>query len=388
MATHARPYRHLDQCFEQGHSVRPVAVHSGQPWGLATRLLAGGPGRLVDRVAVKAIEAIVMSRGQPDTSGDVRARIDEMRARYSAPQLLRQPRRYFQPMPDPPGGMHTRRLGRLPGGQRLELTFRSPYRTFDPAYQPLLDRFEGNETNRVWCWLHRGGGRPAVICIHTWCGGVLTADEQIFAARALYRRGFDVALFTLPFHGSRTPRQARFPGQIFPNRDLRRTNEGFGQAVADLRALMTWLRGPRRCSDVGVMGMSLGGYTAALLASLHRELAFCVPIVAPASMADVLWYHGAGRPGRQEAEDAGFTLQDFRAIWSVHCPLSYRVMLPRERLLLIWGEQDVIVPAAHQLALWEHWGRPQLRAFPGAHLLQVGRRDYLRWILRWLQRWV
>ncbi len=51
---------------------------------------------------------------------------------------------------------------------------------------------------------------------------------------------------------------------------------------------------------------------------------------------------------------------------------------------MVWGEADHVVPCVQQLALWEHWGRPQCRSFAGGHLLQVGWRGYWRWILRWL----
>ena len=44
-------------------------------------------------------------------------------------------------------------------------------------------------------------------------------------------------------------------------------NEGFGHAIYDLRALAMFLR-KRGASAVGVMGMSLGGYTTGLWASV------------------------------------------------------------------------------------------------------------------------
>lgn len=378
----ANPYHVLDTNRGREHHSRPV-VATPRPDPL--RRLLAFQGNLVDHVVVKAIEAIFMSRGQPDVSGDVRAHIDEARELYGAPALLHHPELFFRPVSWPGAGhFHTRRLGRLRGGERLLLTFESLYETFDADFQAEYSRFSGNETNWVRYWTHGQPGRPVVICVHTWCGGSLLMEEQTFAVRALFRRGFDVALATLPFHGRRVPAQARFSGQIFPNRDLRRTNEGFGQAVADMRTLWQWLRRERACGPVGMIGMSLGGFVTALMASLHQDLAFAVPVVAPASIADVLWHHGEGRPGRLEAEAAGFTLDDFRAIWAVHCPLSYPVRLPLQRLLMVWGEADHVVPSVQQLALWEHWGRPQCRSFAGGHLLQVGWRGYWRWILRWL----
>src|SRR5258708_6261513 len=71
----------------------------------------------------------------------------------------------------------------------------------------------------------------------------------------------------------------------FPGNDPRFGNEGFRQAVADLRVLMTLLR-ERGAPSVGIMGMSLGGYASALLATVQRDLAFAVPMIPLASLAN------------------------------------------------------------------------------------------------------
>jgi len=75
----ANPYHVLDSNKGLEHRSRPVSPPP-RP-GAVARLLAA-QGILVDHVAVKAIETIFMSRGQPDVSGDVRARINEARQMY------------------------------------------------------------------------------------------------------------------------------------------------------------------------------------------------------------------------------------------------------------------------------------------------------------------
>ena len=63
----------------------------------------------------------------------------------------------------------------------------------------------------------------------------------------------------------------------------------FGQAATDVRALVQHLIDVQGVRQVGLLGLSLGGYVAALVASLEPRLAFCVPVAAPASIADLLW---------------------------------------------------------------------------------------------------
>jgi pimeloyl-ACP methyl ester carboxylesterase len=332
---------------------------------------------------LKGLTWLFLSRDPPDFGRGFRARIEALKERYGRPELLREPERFFRPT-RMPAQVRVRRLGALAGGTRLVLTFPSTYEAFDPDYRATYARYVENNVNRVLYLRHHERGRPAVVCLHTWGGGFFPLEEHLLGGHGLYRRGLDVALLTLPFHGARTPAQARFSGQLFPNRDLRRTNEAFGQSVADLRILSRWLREAQGCGPIGLWGMSLGGYLTALMASLDPSLAFAVSIVAPSSFADVLWHHGPATSARREAEAAGFTLQDFRALWAVHCPLSRPARLPHDRLLILWGEGDEIVPAVHALALWEHWGRPAIRSFPGGHFLQLGRGAVLREAFDWV----
>ena len=72
-------------------------------------------------------------------------------------------------------------------------------------------------------------------------------------------------------------------GALFPSANLVRTNEAFGQAVFDLRALAAYLRA-NGAPSVGAIGMSLGGYTTALWASVDPTLAFANLEVGPTGL--------------------------------------------------------------------------------------------------------
>ncbi len=341
-------------------------------------------GAGLDRIALSVMEPMFLSGGGPSLKQDVRERIDEGRARYAATELFDEPSRFYRPTPAP-SRFRVRRLGALKGGEHLEVRFESTYRPFEPDYAAELAGYENNAENRIRLWRHDDRARPTVICLHTWCGGWLPFTERLFDARGLYALGLNVAFVTLPFHGSRTPRQARFSGQLFPSRDIRRTNEAFAQAVADVRVLIGWLRHEQGTGPIGLLGFSLGGYTSALLAGLESDLAFVIPVIAPSSFADIMWAHGEGRPARRDAEAAGITGPDLRALFAVHCPLAYAPRVPVERLLIAWALGDVIVPQHHQTALWRHWGRPRTVAFVGGHILHFGRLHLLRSIRNWLK---
>jgi pimeloyl-ACP methyl ester carboxylesterase len=264
----------------------------------------------------------------------------------------------------------TRRFFGLPACESLRFESRSRAIFPEALGATARDPDERNRWARGYLWRRPGRGRPAIICIHGYRGGLPTLDARAFGVRHLFRTlGFDVVLATLPYHGPRAP-QGTSSGQLFLT-DPVRTIEAFVQAVSDLRRLAAWLR-VEGATSVGVTGMSLGGYVTALLASLEPDLDFAAPIIPVASFADILWKR-AGRRGEQaDARTAGIDLALLRRLFSTHCPLNHRPRVPKGRRLVIAGEADRIVPPEHPAALAAHWQAP-IEWFPGGHLAQLGR---------------
>jgi pimeloyl-ACP methyl ester carboxylesterase len=209
--------------------------------------------------------------------------------------------------------------------------------------------------------------------IHGWGGGNYWMEERAFVVPYWLRHGYDVALFQLPFHGQRTAKAAMLPN--FPSSNPMRTNEGFGHAIYDLRGLSAFLRG-RGASAVGAMGMSLGGYTTALWATIER-LDFAVAMIPAVSMASLMWRHGESSPQRRRAVAAGITEDVLADAFAVHAPTTRAAAIPRERLFVIAGRGDRITPPDQAERLATHWG-VDITWFEGGHLAQLGRNDALR----------
>jgi pimeloyl-ACP methyl ester carboxylesterase len=196
------------------------------------------------------------------------------------------------------------------------------------------------------------------------------------------RRGLDVAIIVLPFHALRAREDRRAPPP-FPGSDPRFTNEGFRQAVSDIRALIAWMRS-RGTPEVGLMGMSLGGYTTALLATVESGLSFAVPIIPLASIAD--FARDQGRLGKGSEGAALHEALD--AATHVVSPFSRPSRIQREdglnRFLVVAGQRDRITPIAHAERLACHFDAPLVR-FPGGHLLQFGRKEAFLEVGRFLE---
>jgi hypothetical protein len=340
---------------------------------LPHRLLVAS-GALVDRAALRVMEAMLLSGGDPNAP-DAVARHDTALRLYGDPNLRTDPRLFFRPPCVPEVEVTSRRRTRLWTIERLR--WPSNYRCFDPEWQAELDRHEANAYGHAEWIRHGGRGYPTVVCVHSWATGWFPLQRVLFDVESMFRAGMDVLLFMLPFHGPRTPATSRFGGQLFPGTMPHTVNEGMGQAIWDLRGLLAWLRG-QNAGPIGMMGMSLGGYTTAMMACLEPDLAFTVPIIPAVSIADLMWIHGEGRPARRLAEARGVTLDVLRDVMAIHTPLRHQPQVPREARMIVAGLGDRVCPPEHVVALWEHWEQPRILWFPGSHIAHFGRSRVLR----------
>jgi pimeloyl-ACP methyl ester carboxylesterase len=201
-------------------------------------------------------------------------------------------------------------------------------------------------------------------------------DAPALMAREWFRRGLDVVLLTLPFHGARTPDTARFSGERFARADVAELNAAAHRAISEVRIAVRWLRSLADV-PVGLLGLSLGGYLAATVAGLEPDLDFVIPIVPPACFGDLAWRFFASSRPASDARATALTYEELRTAFRVHSPLTYPLRIPRERALIVAGRGDRVVPPEHPYALWRHWGEPSIHWFRGSHLAPFGRRGII-----------
>jgi pimeloyl-ACP methyl ester carboxylesterase len=340
---------------------------------------------VLDRGVVRLMERRMAPRGPRLELTDARARLAALAAAYGD-GTLGAPSRFF---PDPGAPAVTLApVGDGPLGTHvLDLAWPSEYEPFLPAARDLHARVVENHTAHARWWTS-GRGRPAIVLLHGWAGGQPWLTERAFAVPYWLRHGYDVAAFVLPYHGARAPGPS---GALFPSPNPLRTNEGFGQAIFDLRALARFLR-DRGASAVGALGMSLGGYTTALWASVcgappggaasdggapGDRLDFAVAMIPAVSMARLMWRHGEANPQRRAAARAGISEDLLEDVFAVHAPTTRPARLAPARLAVMAGRGDRITPPEHAEELARHWG-VEVAWFDGGHLAQVGRGEALR----------
>ncbi len=229
--------------------------------------------------------------------------------------------------------------------------------------------------------MQEGPARATVVALHGFTMGYPRLDGFALFAADLFRAGFDVALVTLPAHGARTPAGARFSGERFAMPRVDQLNAVVRQAAYEIITVANWLRA-HSDAPVGLLGLSLGGYLSALLAGLRDDWAFVVPMVPPVCIGDLAFrFHGRSRRVRSDPSLA-FSRDELRAAYRVHSPLAHPLRVPRERILLVAGRGDRIVPPEHPHALWRHWGEPSILWYSGSHVAPLPRRQIARRIVR------
>ena len=124
--------------------------------------------------------------------------------------------------------------------------------------------------------------------IHGFMGSAYLFNGLFFSLPWFYRSGYDMLLYTLPFHGRRAEKYSPFSGYGYFANGFAGFAEAMAQAVHDFRSLIDYLEftGVDR---VALTGMSLGGYTSALIACVDDRIQAVipnVPVVTPETMVD------------------------------------------------------------------------------------------------------
>jgi pimeloyl-ACP methyl ester carboxylesterase len=317
---------------------------------------------------------LVVERALIPKAEDVDSLRDSAQAMLS-PEIQGDPQRFFAFLDEVPHTLRmTSRYRRaLDGGVVYDCRIETDYVPYGasecvPDATPI----------HVELWRHEPGWpRGTVVALHGFTMGRPRIDAVMLMASQWFERGLDVALFTLPYHGARTPPESRFSGEHFAVPDVARLGEAVREAIYEIRRVVHWRR-EESGAPVGLLGLSLGGYLAALAAGLCDDLDFVIPIVPPVCIGDLAWRFFTQTRHYREGGPTALSQEDLRRAFRAHSPLAHPLRVPRERTFIVAGCGDRIVPPEHPAALFDHWGEPAIHWFSGSHLAPFGRGRIVR----------
>jgi len=247
--------------------------------------------------------------------------------------------------------------------------------TFTSGWEPDVgeagrDRWLSHEANRtVHAWVSRAPGRDHkswLVCAHGFgMGSSAFVDLRAFRTPQLHRMGVNVAVPVLPLHGPRASGRAR--GEDLMTIDLVDSMHGMAQATWDVRRVIRWLRETQGAESVGVIGYSLGGLVAGLVAALEDDLACVIAGIPVVDLPDLFRRHSRPRVARLAAE-YGVLGQAADDVHRVVSPLAMDCRVPLERRYIFAGLADRMSTFGQARRLWLHWERPTLTSYAGGHV--------------------
>ncbi len=245
--------------------------------------------------------------------------------------------------------------------------------SFDSEYEPHADEpgrdrwlgYTKNRTAHAWVLRHPGPPRPWLVCIHGYQMGSPLVDLSAFEPGLYHRKlGMNLMLPVLPLHGQR--KAGRRSGDGFLGASPLDSLHAEAQAMWDIRRLLSWLRAQDPCG-VGVLGLSLGGYNAALLASIDSDLCCAIPGI-PATSFERLMFEHAHAELVYELRARGLTPELLGELFRPIAPLVLEPKVAPEGRAIFGGVADRLVPPEHVHDLHTHWGRPPIAWYQGSHL--------------------
>jgi pimeloyl-ACP methyl ester carboxylesterase len=274
----------------------------------------------------------------------------------------------------------------LPLGQREArlLRFSSPYVAVNPAVRRAYGGHSRNRVAYAQHWTHEDGPRPTICVIHGFGASPYWLNSAFFALPWFFGHGYDVLLYTMPFHGLRRGLLAPINGTELFAHGIAHFNEAIIHAVHDFRVFVDHLE-REGVEAIGLTGVSLGGYMTALLAAVEPRLRFAIPNAAVIDL-EVLqqgWFP-TNLAFAGLARLRGLPREEMLSALTVHSPLTYAPLVAPERRMIIGGLGDRLAPPEQSELLWEHWGRPRIHWFVGNHVMHLSRGVYLKEMRRFM----
>lgn len=241
--------------------------------------------------------------------------------------------------------------------------------SFESGYQPVADlpgtdrhlALVPNRTAHAYVLENGGKPRPWVVLLHGYGMGH-AADLLFWQAGDYHKLGCNVIAPVYPLHGLR---RSRSP---YLSLDWVANLHSLTQTVWDVRRCLAWIR-QRGATGVAVHGISLGAYTAAMLAGLDPDLD-CVVAGVPAATFDRLIVSASARSSRLHRRLTALDLIGDRltAVNKLIRPTTFPPRIAPERCAIYAGLADRVAPPEESAMFWRHFGEPEVHWSPGSHV--------------------
>ena len=106
----------------------------------------------------------------------------------------------------------------MANGRVHNIRFNSSFEAVNPALRDRCGSYERNNVVHAQHWRHDDGPHPTLCVIHGFMGSAYLFNGLFFSLPWFYRSGYDILLYTLPFHGRRAEKYSPYSGYgLFAN---------------------------------------------------------------------------------------------------------------------------------------------------------------------------
>jgi len=237
------------------------------------------------------------------------------------------------------------------------------------------------ENNTVHGRLYRCGmdwqQRPTVILVHGWDCDVSYRFQFPLLARRLCRLGVNTAMLELPYHCRRRPR-AENAVRDFISNDLECVREAIQQSIADIRALVRWLRN-ETCPSVGLWGISLGGWLCGLAACTDDAADFAALVAPVGKISRAIEELAFCEPIRQALQSRKISLARLNLV-------AHRPRISPDKLLIVESKHDQFAPVETVEELWRAWGQGDIMRVNHGHISVLLSLPIMERVMQWISR--
>lgn len=259
-----------------------------------------------------------------------------------------------------------------------QLRFESGYRAHWELEGDRWHEFTSNRDGYAYVLEHEEyPDRPWLVCVHGFAMGDPMSNFVAFNAHRLHHElGLNLLMPVLPLHGPRAG--GRTSGGEIMSADFVNMIHFFAQALWDIRRLIAWLR-RSGASQIGLWGISMGGYTSALVSGFEGDLECVIAGIPPTDFPNVARDNQPWIMRSYEHEMAT-DWETVRKIMHVVSPLTFDPVVPKDRRFIYAGIADRVVRPDQARALWRRWAQPEIRWFSGGHVTMQMRSGVLDFV--------
>ncbi|MBS1747300.1 MAG: alpha/beta hydrolase family protein [Bacteroidetes bacterium] len=189
---------------------------------------------------------------------------------------------------------------------------------------PATTCFEENNTAYFRLFSNNNSG-TLLLFVPGWGRKKLDAESDF--CRKLLKHGIDSCLLVKPFHQERTP-AGQYSGELFISPYIFMTIMNFRQLVAEIQFLLQHFR--KRYANIGIIGMSSGGFQAGLALDV-APVDFYFPIITAAKLGSLTWQSIFTKYIKDDLIKKGIDEDQLNKAWAItdqlflgqHCKAKY-----------------------------------------------------------------